>query len=78
MREWMAERSDVIVAIGAKKHDVNKILAGVLIELEEALSRGKPGFVVPGFGGAIAAYVQDSPAVFARLRNGLSEPRIVH
>lgn len=73
MREWMAERADVIVAIGGKWYETNKIRAGVLDELEEALERGKPGFTIAGFGGAVRGYLKDNPAVFSRLRNGLSE-----
>ncbi len=72
MREWMAERSDVVVAVGGKWYQTNKPRAGVPVELEEALSRGNPGFAVAGFGGAIAAYVKDDESVFNRLRNGLS------
>jgi uncharacterized protein len=72
MREWMAERCDVVVAIGGRHYEVGKALAGVPDELEEALRRGKPGFIVAGFGGAIAGYAKDNDAVFTRLRNGLS------
>jgi patatin-like phospholipase/acyl hydrolase len=73
MREWMAERCDVVVAIGGKWYEVNKARAGVPGELEEALRRGKPGFAVAGFGGAISGYLKDDPTVYSRLRNGLSE-----
>jgi uncharacterized protein len=71
MREWMAERCDAVVAIGGRNYDVAKGLAGVPDELEEALRRGKPGFVVGGFGGAVAGYIEDHEAVFSRLHNGL-------
>lgn len=71
MREWMAEHCDVVVAIGGKHWDINKERAGVPDELEEALSRGKPGFVLGGFGGAAAGYIQEHETVFPRLRNGL-------
>jgi len=73
MREWMAERSDAIVCIGGKWWDVNKPRAGVPLELEEMLSRGKPGFIIGGFGGAIAGYLNDDPSVLSRLQNGLSD-----
>lgn len=72
MRIWMAERSDVIVAIGGRHWTVSKSAAGVPEELEEVVGRGKPGFVLGGFGGAVAGYIRDHPAVFSRLRNGLS------
>jgi len=73
MREWMAERCDVVVAIGGEWYDVNKSRAGVPGELEEALLRGKPGFAIAGFGGAVTGYLKDDSAVFGRLRNGMSE-----
>ena len=40
-------------------------------ELEEALCRGKPGFLIGGFGGAVAGYANERDEVFTRLRNGL-------
>lgn len=73
MREWMAERCDVVVAIGGKWYEINKARAGVPGELEESLRRGKPGFVIAGFGGAIRGYLNDDKTVVARLRNGLPE-----
>ena len=69
MREWMAERCDVVVAIGGRR---SIALAGVLDELEEALQRGKPGFVVAGFGGVVAEYIENDESIYSRLRNGLS------
>jgi hypothetical protein len=72
MREWMAERCDVIVAIGGKHWDVNQDRAGVPHELEEALGRGKPGFLLAGFGGAVKGYAERQDDVFSRLRNGWS------
>jgi uncharacterized protein len=73
MREWMAERCDVVVAVGGKWYDTNKSGAGVPSEFEEALLRGKPGFAVGGFGGAIQGYLRENAGVFSRLRNGISE-----
>lgn len=72
MREWMSERSDAVVAVGGKWYDTNKPRAGVPKELEEALKRGKSGFVVGGFGGAISQYAEEDPVVWTRLCNGLS------
>jgi uncharacterized protein len=73
MREWMAERCDVIVAVGGKWSTVNKARAGVPAELEASLTRGKPAFLVAGFGGAVKDYLDDHQAVWSRLRNGMSE-----
>ena len=75
MREWMAERSDVVIAIGGKWWDVNKARSGVPAELDSMISRGKPGFVVAGFGGATAGYMRDDPSLLSRLKNGLTETR---
>lgn len=72
LREWMAERCDVLVAIGGRHWNTYKERAGVPRELEEMLSRGKPAFVLGGFGGSAAGYVKEHDEVFSRLRNGLS------
>lgn len=73
LREWMSERSDVIVAVGGRWFDTNKRRAGVPVELEEALARGKAAFVMAGFGGAAAGYVAEDTSILARCRNGLSD-----
>jgi hypothetical protein len=73
MREWMADRCDVIVAIGGKWYKVDKSRAGVPAELEETLIRGKPGFIAAAFGGAVQEYIKDDASVLSRLRNGLSD-----
>lgn len=73
MREWMAERTDVVVAVGGRWWDTNTARAGVPNELEAALERGRPGFLVGGFGGAVAGYLKDRPDVLRRLRNGLTD-----
>ncbi|WP_345973007.1 CBASS cGAMP-activated phospholipase [Sulfurimonas diazotrophicus] len=73
MREWMAERSDVIVCIGGKWWDTNKKRAGVPLELDAMLSLGKPGFIITSFGGATAGYVKEDSTLISRLKNGLSD-----
>ena len=73
MREWMADRSDAVVAVAGRHWEVNTESAGVPAELEESLIRGKPGFIVAGFGGAMAGYVSQHEELYRRLRNGLSE-----
>jgi patatin-like phospholipase/acyl hydrolase len=72
MRDWMAERSDVVICIGGKWWDINKARAGVPAELDTMLLLGKPGFVVAGFGGAIAGYLNEDPSLVSRLQNGLT------
>lgn len=72
MRDWMAERSDVIVCFGGKWYDVNKARAGVPEELDAAINLCKPAFVLGGFGGAASQYLKDRPEIFDELRNGIS------
>jgi len=71
MREWMAERCDAIVAIGGRHWQVNQSRSGVPAELDEALIRGKAGFALGGFGGAIKGYMEADGRLLARLKNGL-------
>lgn len=73
MRDWMADRSDAIVSVGGAWWDINKAKAGVPNELDTTLELGKPGFVVAGFGGAIAGYLKEDPSLIGRLRNGLGQ-----
>lgn len=72
MRDWMADRSDAIICVGGAWWEVNQAKAGVPNELDTMLELGKPGFVVAGFGGAIAGYLKEDPSLLSRLRNGLS------
>lgn len=73
MREWMSERCDVLIAVGGKHYDVNESGAGVVNETKAMLSLAKPCFIVTSFGGAVDSWLRDDQAVFARLKNGLSE-----
>lgn len=73
MRDWMAECSDVVIAFGGNWWDINKSRAGIPLELESMLERGKPGFIVTAFGGAIEGYSKENPGIYSRLKNGLSE-----
>lgn len=75
LRDWMAERSDVVVCIGGKWWNKHKARAGVPAELDAMLALGKPGFVVAGFGGATEGYLREDPALLSRLRNGLSDEK---
>lgn len=72
LREWMADRSDVAVAIGGRHWNVNRERVGVPIELQEALGRGHPGFIITATGGAIAGYADANPDIFGKLQNGLT------
>jgi predicted acylesterase/phospholipase RssA len=71
LREWMADRSDVTVAVGGRHWSVNRHRAGVPLEIEAALERGHPVFLMTSGGGAAAGYVAQDPLLFGRLRNGL-------
>lgn len=72
MREWMADRCDVVVAIGGRNWDVSGVAPGVTTELEAAIELGKPAFLISAFGGAVAEYLHEQDRrVLDRLRNGL-------
>ncbi len=73
MRDWMADRCDVIVTIGGKWYQTDKDRSGVPKELEAALRRGRPGFIITAFGGASAGYWDDNETLKSRLQNGLSK-----
>ena len=75
MRQWMAERCDVVVALGGNRYEVNPDAAGVPHELEAMLQRGCPGFVLGGFGGAARGYIRDCPEILTRLQNGWTAER---
>lgn len=75
MREWMADRSDAIICFGGKWWNFNKAKAGVPNELDTMLDLGKPGFIVAGFGGAIASYLKEKPSLLSELKNGLPESK---
>jgi len=72
MREWMAERCDVTIAVGGKWYDVNPKRSGVVNETKMMIDRSKPCFLVSSFGGGVAEWTEQEPSVFASLNNGLS------
>jgi hypothetical protein len=73
MRDWMAERSDVVVCVGGRWWNTNKAKASVPTELDAMLDLGKPGFIIAGFGGAISGYLKDNPGLLSSLQNGLCD-----
>lgn len=73
MREWMADRSDVIVAVGGKWSDTDPARAGVPQELQAMADRGKPAFLLTRFGGSTRALAESKPDIYSSLRNGLDD-----
>jgi len=71
LRHWMADRCDAVVVVGGKWWKSVGGRAGVPLELELALQRGLPCFLLGGLGGAARDYVAQHPEVLARLKNGL-------
>jgi patatin-like phospholipase/acyl hydrolase len=69
----MADRCDVMVAIGGKWWRENRGIAGVPHEFELARERGLPCFLLGGLGGAAADYLREHKGVLENLRNGLDE-----
>lgn len=73
LRKWMAARCDAIVVVGGKMWRLAAGMAGTHRELDLALERGLPCFLLAGLGGATEEYVSANPAVLSRLRNGFDE-----
>lgn len=71
MRDWMADRSDVVICVGGKWWNHDRERSGIPRELEAFLVRGKPCFAITAFGGAIRGYAEEEPGLLGRLRNGL-------
>jgi patatin-like phospholipase/acyl hydrolase len=73
LRSWMADRSDAVVLVGGNWWDEHAGRAGVPIEFELARERGLPSFLLGGFGGAVAGYLDANPEILDSLKNGLDE-----
>lgn len=74
MRNMMLESSNAFVAIGGKLHKDNGLRPGVPVEIEKAISKGLPMFLLGRFGGGTQEYIERNRAVIESLsRNGLSE-----
>jgi len=73
LREWMAARCDVIVAVGGKLWEDIDGKAGVPREIELAKDRGIACFMLGGLGGAARQYLDTHPELLKSLKNGFSE-----
>src|SRR6185295_13720083 len=73
LRKWLVSRCDAQVAVGGKWWKSVGGRSGVPLEIELAIERGLPCFLLGGLAGAAQTYVQEQPQIFARLKNGLDE-----
>lgn len=73
LRKWMVSRCDAIVVVGGKWWQSVAGRAGVPLELELAIERGLPCFLLGGLGGAARDYVERHPEVLTQLKNGLDQ-----
>lgn len=71
LRDWMADRCDVVVALAGRWWDHDKDRSGIPKEIDTFLALGKPAFVITAFDGAARGYAEDDPGLLGRLRNGL-------
>ena len=71
LRKWIVSRCDAIVVVGGKLWPSVGDRAGVPLELELAIQRGLPCFILGGLGGAASDLVMQHPEVLAQLKNGL-------
>jgi len=72
LREWMVARCDAMVVVGGKWWEsVGR--AGVPMEIELAIQRGLPCFLLGGLGGAARDFVAKHPELLTQLKNGLDK-----
>ncbi len=71
MRQTLIESQNVMVAVGGKMHDRDGIIPGIREEMDMALKRGMPRFLIAGMGGYAARYARELTP--SSLRNGLSD-----
>ena len=72
LRKWMASRCDAIVAVGGKWW-ASTGRSGVPLEIELAIERGIPCFLLGGLGGAARDFVTSHPELLQKLKNGLDQ-----
>lgn len=70
LRTWMSERSDAFVAVGGNWWEEVAGRAGVPIEVNLAIHRGLPCFLLGGLGGAAQEYLRKNRFVIDSLKNG--------
>jgi len=75
LRKWMSARCDVVVVLGGKWWEQIDGRSGVPIELELAIERGVPCFLLGGLGGVVRDYLVRHAHVLSSLRNGLDDVR---
>lgn len=73
MREVLATKSNVVVAVGGKINEKVKTKEGVTEEIDIALRSNLPCYIIGGFGGAARLYAERHPEAVLKLRNGLAE-----
>lgn len=73
LRHWMGERADAFVAVGGKLWSHIPDYAGIPIEINEAVRRGLPCFLLGGLGGAVTDFINKHSHLMHALRNGLDD-----
>ena len=75
LRKWMVSRCDAVFVLGGKDRERGSNSSGVPIEVDLAMERGLPSFLLGGFGGATQTLLTQRPDMLAHLKNGLDEQR---
>lgn len=70
LRTWMSERCDAFVAVGGNWWQEVTGRAGVPIEVDLAMRRGLPCFLLGGLGGAAKEFLHKNRFVLDSLKNG--------
>lgn len=71
LRRWMAARCDAVVVVGGRWWEAIDDKVGVPLELDLAIQRGLPCFLLGGLGGAAQKIVERHTGILAHLKNGL-------
>lgn len=75
LRKWIVSRCDAIVVVGGRWWQSVGGRAGIPLELELAIQRGIPCFLLGGLGGAAEDFVARHPEILTQLKNGLDEEK---
>ncbi len=71
LRNWMVARCDAVIVVGGKWWKSLAGRAGIPLELEFAMERGLPCFLLGGLGGVAQDFVDNNPNILLYLKNGL-------
>ena len=70
MRKVLADQCNVLVSVGGRWWDTSLAKAGIPKEIDLAVERQMPCFLLGGLGGATRSYLNDNPELLRKCNNG--------